>query len=125
MQRAALDGDIAVDGEVRVRHIDDQQIVLLLDRRAQEERPVRLQLKQEARQIAGALVVESLFPQPTRLDVAVAVEHSKAVAVFQDARMLVGDGRGRANVVRAARSRLPGRRLRLRSIERLRFCGWL
>src|SRR5579859_603265 len=77
-------------------------IVVLLDRRAEKERPILVQQEQQAREITGAVVVQALLAQAAGLDVAVVVEDGEGVTVLQDARLLISY-RGRGLDIEGAR----------------------
>jgi hypothetical protein len=109
VQGAQRHAHAAVAKEVRVGQGHGEQVVLVADRRGQEEGAGPFQFQHQAGQVAGALVVESFLAQAAGLDVAVVVEDGEGVAVLEDARAVVRRAGGGEDVVRPPVSarRLP------------------
>ena len=98
MEAAAGDHEPVAPPIIGVREVDGEQGVVVLDRRAQDQRPLASELELEAREEAGVLVVEAELAEPHRGDVAEAIEHRERVAVLEHPRAVVDAGRAGEDV---------------------------
>ena len=76
--------------EIGVRQIDGQEIVLLLHRRAEQQRAAPAHPQLQPRKKPRVVEVDPLLAEPHRLHVAVAIEHREHPAVLEDPRPVVG-----------------------------------
>src|SRR6185503_5702003 len=79
--------------DVRVRQISAEQLVVILDTRAQQQWPLAIQPEAKSRQVARSLVVEALLAGSEHADIAVQSEDRERVGVLQHRRPLA-DARG-------------------------------
>ncbi len=71
MDEIAGEHAIAVaERNVRIRQVGAEQLVVVLDARAQQQRPLTVQPQPEPGQVPRALVIEALLARPERADVA-------------------------------------------------------
>ena len=83
---------------VRVGEIDAEQGIVVLDGRAEEERPAAVQRELVARQEPGVFVEDALGCPLAGEDVAVVVEHGEGIAVLEGAGAPLQQRRGGRNV---------------------------
>ena len=95
---AADHGARLADRDVRIRQVGDEQLVVFLDARAEDERTLAVDAEREAREIPRALVIQPLLACAERADVARVVEQRERVVVFENRRPLGGSRRRRENV---------------------------
>lgn len=100
VQRPLTDAQRVALVEIGRGEVDDQQAVVLLERRVQQHRPLAVDAQFEVREIAGAVVVDAEVAGAVGMDVAVAIEHRERVAVLEHARA-VARPRGRREHVPA------------------------
>ena len=84
--------------EVGIGQIDGQQRIVVLDDRAEQQRPAVVDQQLQAGQEARVLVIEPLGAALAGHDVAVVVEHAEGVAVLEGARPPLLQRRGRRDV---------------------------
>ena len=73
----------SVQLDVGVGEIDGESRLVLVDDRAQEERPLAVQPELQMRQVAGVAIEKPFRGVLDRADVAIAVEHGEGIAVLQ------------------------------------------
>jgi hypothetical protein len=83
---------------IRIRQVGAEQFVVVLDPRAQQQRPLPIHAQLESGQVSGALVIQPLLARHERADIADGVEEGKGVVVLQNRRALRGSGSGRQYV---------------------------
>jgi hypothetical protein len=84
--------------DVRIRQVGAEQLIVVLDARAQQQRPLPVHAQLEPRQIPGALVIQPLLARQQRSDIADGIEEREGVVVLQHRRALRGSRSGRQNV---------------------------
>ena len=63
--------EIAVaERDVGIRQVGAEQLVVVLDARAEQQRPLAVQPQPEPRQVPRAFVIQALLARPERADVA-------------------------------------------------------
>ena len=100
MQRPQRDAHATAVEKVRVGHVGLEPVVLVVNRGAEEERSLTVQLEQRAGQKARALVIDSLFAQPAGHGIAVAIENRERVTMLQDAGLGLGQAGSRQQGMR-------------------------
>ena len=100
MERPECRANAVAVEQVGIGQMGDQPVVFLVDRRAQEERSLALELEDQARQEARAFVKEPLFAQPAGHGIAVTVKHGKRLAMLEDAAVCLGQTGSREQVIR-------------------------
>ncbi len=85
MKRSVRNAHLTVLHHVEVREGDGQLIVLIAHRRAEEERGTAIEIQPEARQMARAVMVQTLLAESPARDVAPVIEDGKGVAVLENA----------------------------------------
>src|SRR5688572_21487931 len=73
----------AVQFDVGIGEVDGESRLVLVDYRAQEERPLAVQPELQMRQVAGVAIEKPLRGVLDRADVAVAVENGEGIAMLQ------------------------------------------
>ena len=99
MQLATGQRRAAIGRHVGIGQIDREERVVLLHRRAQQQRALRSDRQLEAGQEARPFVVEALGARQDGVDVAVPVEHGEGFALFEHLHPVVGE-RGRREDVK-------------------------
>src|SRR5688572_12229909 len=88
----------ALARNVRIRQVDGEQGVVVLDHRAEEQRPGSGEPQAKSRQVTRVAVVHAIYTEvaDTRaFHVAKTVEDRKGIAMLQDSRAIVDAGRRR------------------------------
>ena len=85
-------------GHVGIREVDVEQDVVLLDRRAEQQRPLPIEGQLEMGQKTGPFVIEAMRAGSQRMDVAVLIEQAERVAVLQHLDVVVGQRGGGHNL---------------------------
>jgi hypothetical protein len=85
--------------EIRVRQIDREDDVVRINAGTEQQWLVPTQPKLEPGQITCAVVIQAMFLNAERADVAKSVEDAKGIAVFENTRHLVATRFGRTDVV--------------------------
>ena len=83
---------------VGVGDVGAEQLVVVLDAGAQEERTPIVQAQPEAREIARSFVIQALLARAERPDVAVEIEQREGIVVLEHRAALAGARRGRQDV---------------------------
>ena len=85
VEEVAREHEVGVpERDVRVRQIGAEQLVVLLDACAQQQRAMAVQPHSKSREVPRVLVIEPLLARPERADVARVVEHGKRVVMLED-----------------------------------------
>ncbi len=98
MNAATREFDIAICGQVEIGKIDRKERILVLDRRTQELKGFVFKSENQPGKMPRFLVVEAVSKVPRREDVAMPMEDSACITVFEDARPAVGESRGGEDV---------------------------
>ena len=98
MHEIARQDVILVDRNIGVGEVRAEQIVVVLDARTEEQRIDAVQPKAKSREIACALVIQTLLACSKRGNVAGIIEDRERVAVFEDRGPLGRFRRGGKNV---------------------------
>ena len=81
---------LLAEWRIRVREIGAKQLVVVLDPRAQQQRPPIVQPQAESREVPGPFVIQPLLAGAERADVAGQIEEREGVAVLQDRAAIAG-----------------------------------
>ena len=99
MQRSERGTQLTVGQQIWVRQMRHKSVVILMNGRAQKERPLPFELEDRARQEPCALMKEPLFAQAAGRRVAVAIEHREGLAVLEHAGPRIGQAGCRQQVI--------------------------
>jgi hypothetical protein len=94
MERSARNAHLTALQHVEVREGDGQLIVLVAHRRAEEERGTAIEIQPKARQVARAVMVQTLLAESAARDIAAVIEDGKSVAVLENASSVGHPSRG-------------------------------
>src|SRR5579864_2197215 len=81
------DAPIAVD--VRVHHVDCEELAIFVNCGAQQLGDAAIQTQGKSREISGAAVIETLLADSDALNVTQAVEYGEGLAVLEHTRAII------------------------------------
>ena len=89
VKRPTRNDDLLVSRDIYIRQIGNEDKIIRLHSRTHEQRTGVPERQHQFRQVPRAMIKNAVFAEAERFDVAVAVEYSKARAIFQNACAVV------------------------------------